>query len=101
MRLVSLYDLEGGAFGLSVFGLMYILLYIPTGLNVCNTVVYTRELQGIVNMTTRARWICLNCGKTVYYPSVDEETRNVICTHCRKPELVEVPAEQLAAMGLA
>nr|WP_321496606.1 hypothetical protein [uncultured Methanolobus sp.] len=52
-------------------------------------------------MSTRSRWICFSCGKFVYFPSVDKETRKVICTHCRKPELVEVPVEEVAAMGMA
>ncbi|WP_167880887.1 hypothetical protein [Methanococcoides sp. AM1] len=50
---------------------------------------------------SKQRWICMNCGKFVYFPSVDAETRETICTHCRKPELVEVPAEQLTAAGVA
>lgn len=43
-------------------------------------------------------WICMDCGKLVYFPSVDRETREVICTHCRKTGLVEIPREQMVAL---
>lgn len=49
-------------------------------------------------MVNEQQWICMHCGRMVYYPSVDEE-RRVVCTHCKEPELVEIPAEQM--MGVA
>ncbi|WP_319506333.1 hypothetical protein [uncultured Methanolobus sp.] len=42
----------------------------------------------------RTTWICLECGKTVYFPSVDQE-RRVVCTFCRQPALEEIPNEQI------
>jgi DNA-directed RNA polymerase subunit RPC12/RpoP len=38
----------------------------------------------------------MKCGKTIYFPSVDPETRKVICTHCRQPALIEIPREEVA-----
>lgn len=41
----------------------------------------------------------MECGKMVFFPSVDSETREVICTHCRKPALEEIPRAEMAAQG--
>ncbi|WP_292466462.1 hypothetical protein [Methanolobus sp.] len=39
----------------------------------------------------RNQWICMDCGKMVFFPSVDPETRLVVCTFCRQPALEEIP----------
>ena len=41
-------------------------------------------------------WICMDCGKQVFFPSVDHETRKVVCTQCRQPALMEIPREEMA-----
>ncbi|WP_154808375.1 hypothetical protein [Methanolobus vulcani] len=43
-------------------------------------------------------WICMNCGKVVYFPSVAPETREVVCNHCNAAALEEIPQEQLAPL---
>jgi DNA-directed RNA polymerase subunit RPC12/RpoP len=46
------------------------------------------------------RWICMNCGQVIAYPSVDPKTRLVVCTFCRKPALEEIPREQIRAQAV-
>jgi hypothetical protein len=40
----------------------------------------------------------MNCGEVIAFPSVDPETREVVCTYCRKPALEEIPPEQIRAL---
>jgi len=42
----------------------------------------------------------MNCGEVIAFPSVDPETRLVVCTFCRKPALEEIPPEQMKAQAV-
>ncbi|MDK2834251.1 MAG: hypothetical protein PWP63_1338 [Methanolobus sp.] len=42
----------------------------------------------------------MDCGKMVFFPSVDPETRRVVCTFCRRPALEEIPPEQIKAQAV-
>lgn len=39
-------------------------------------------------------WFCMECGKVIFFPSVDPETRETVCANCRKPALLEIPEGQ-------
>ncbi|WP_406657359.1 hypothetical protein V7O62_02055 [Methanolobus sp. ZRKC2] len=45
-------------------------------------------------MNSNRSWICMDCGKVVFFPSADKEN-NVVCIFCGKLNLQEMPQEKM------